>query len=64
MSRVISLEDKELDAGESTQLSLLWKWIDDDTNDYKIGNYVNENPTKDIYYITVSFKFKIIDKGC
>ena len=64
MTREISLENKELENNEEMELSLLWKWVDDNNNDYKIGNYVNDNPTKDIYYITISFKFKIIDKGC
>jgi len=61
----ISLEDRELDVNEEIELSLLWKWVENDNvSDTKIGNYVANNPNKDIYYLTISFKFKIIDKGC
>ena len=60
----ITIGDIELNSGEEVELSLVWKWIDNDNNDYKIGNYVKDNPTKDIYYITVSFDLSFTDKVC
>ena len=60
-TRDISLEDKVLVPNEEIEISILWKWVDDD-NDYKIGNYATNN--NDIYYLTVSFDYELSNTTC
>lgn len=60
----INLDGIVLNPQEETEISLLWKWVDDDASDTKIGNYVAEHEDNNTYYITVSFTFDKEDKSC
>ena len=62
-SKDITIGDIELDSGDDVSLTLLWKWVDNNL-DYKIGDYVNSNPDKDLYYLTLSFNIEFTDKVC
>lgn len=62
-SKNITIDNIELDNEEEVELSLLWKWVDNNL-DYKIGDYVNSNPSKDMYYLTLSFDIEYTNKVC
>ena len=59
----IEIGDVELNEGDEVEIALLWKWVDHNL-DYKIGEYVNSNPNKDMYYLTVSFVIEVEEIGC
>ena len=61
---IIDLEDIELNPTDTIEISLLWKWVDDDANDAKIGNAVADGTIGDTYIINVSFTFDKEDKTC
>ena len=54
----------EIVPGEEVEITILWKWLDDDENDTKIGEYA-ANSTEDIYYyLTVSYSYDIKSTEC
>lgn len=48
-------DDFTINPGDSAELTVLWRWVDDDENDYKIGEEaVNDSSYK--FYIGLDFK--------
>ena len=58
----VDLNNIVLNPGEETEISLLWKWVDSES-DTKIGNYVSNN-LNDTYYLTISYLFDKDDTTC
>ena len=58
----VDLNNIVLNPGEETEISLLWKWVDSES-DTKIGNYVSNN-LNDTYYLTISYLFDKEDTTC
>ncbi len=56
-SDAIRLED-----GDSTQLTILWKWFDNDVVDTLIGSQVTEDNNE--YYLKVSILYTKENKAC
>ncbi len=49
--KTIAIPEDEfvIEKGSSAELTVLWKWLDDDANDYKIGELANTNSSYKFY---------------
>ena len=61
--KTIYLNNIELDPNEETEISLLWKWVDSES-DTKIGKYANDNTSDTFYLLTVSYTYDKEEEVC
>lgn len=50
-----------IDPGKSAELTVLWRWVDDDENDYKIGEEANNNSSYKFY---IGLDFEKVNETC
>lgn len=61
--KTIYLNNIELNPNEETEISLLWKWVDSES-DTKIGKYASEDIDDTFYLLTVSYTYDKEEEVC
>lgn len=61
--KTIFLNNIELNPDEETEISLLWKWVDSES-DTKIGKYSASNTSDTFYLLTVSYTYDKEEEVC
>ena len=61
--KTVFIDDIELQPNEETEISLLWKWVDSES-DTKIGKYSGSNTDDTFYLLTVSYTYDKEEEVC